>query len=46
MCLLAIFFSFSLQEDFKAMIEDAGFCQVNYENLSFGVVAIHTGFKL
>jgi ubiquinone/menaquinone biosynthesis C-methylase UbiE len=34
------------QEDFKYMIEDAGFCQVSYENLSFGVVAIHSGFKL
>ena len=34
------------QEDFKSMIEDAGFCQVSYENLSFGVVAIHSGFKL
>jgi len=34
------------QEDFKSMIENAGFCQVSYENLSFGVVAIHSGFKL
>jgi len=37
---------FPNQEDFKSMIEDAGFCQVSYENLSFGVVAIHSGFKL
>ncbi|KDR18513.1 2-methoxy-6-polyprenyl-1,4-benzoquinol methylase, mitochondrial [Zootermopsis nevadensis] len=37
---------FPNQEDFKAMIEDAGFCQVNYENISFGIVAIHSGFKL
>ncbi|XP_014277572.1 2-methoxy-6-polyprenyl-1,4-benzoquinol methylase, mitochondrial [Halyomorpha halys] len=37
---------FPTQEDFKLMIEDAGFVNVNYENLSFGVVAIHSGFKL
>lgn len=47
MCLLLITIIFSLfQEDFKAMIQDAGFCQVTYENLSFGVVAIHSAFKL
>ena len=28
------------------MIEDAGFCHVTYENLSFGIAAIHSGFKL
>ena len=28
------------------MIEDAGFRGVDYENLTFGVVAIHSGFKL
>lgn len=37
---------FPNQEDFKSMIENAGFCQVSYENLSFGAVAIHSGFKL
>ncbi|XP_046471273.1 2-methoxy-6-polyprenyl-1,4-benzoquinol methylase, mitochondrial [Neodiprion pinetum] len=37
---------FPRQDDFKNMIEDAGFRQVNYENLTFGVVAIHSGFKL
>ena len=28
------------------MIEEAGFRGVDYENLTFGVVAIHSGFKL
>lgn len=28
------------------MIEDAGFFKVDYENLNFGIVAIHSGFKL
>lgn len=28
------------------MIEQAGFKGVDYENLTFGVVAIHSGFKL
>jgi 2-methoxy-6-polyprenyl-1,4-benzoquinol methylase len=47
MGLLLCIIVFSLfQEDFKAMIQDAGFCEVNYENLSFGVAAIHSGFKL
>jgi hypothetical protein len=27
-------------------IEQAGFKGVDYENLTFGVVAIHSGFKL
>ncbi|CAH2093346.1 unnamed protein product [Euphydryas editha] len=34
------------QEKFKSMIEDAGFRQVTYENLTFGVCAIHSGFKI
>ncbi|RVE40444.1 hypothetical protein evm_014905, partial [Chilo suppressalis] len=34
------------QEKFKAMIEDAGFRQVTYENLTFGTCAIHSGFKI
>lgn len=37
---------FPKQEDFKDMIENAGFRQVSYKNLSFGIVAIHSGFKL
>lgn len=34
------------QEEFTWMIEDAGFAHVRYENLTFGVAAIHSGFKL
>lgn len=37
---------FPNQESFKNMIEEAGFRQVTYENLSLGIVAIHSGFKL
>lgn len=34
------------QEEFAAMIQQAGFSFVTYENLTFGVAAIHSGFKL
>lgn len=37
---------FPKQEEFKDMIEQAGFRNVTYENLSCGIVAIHSGFKL
>ncbi|NXM54008.1 COQ5 protein, partial [Illadopsis cleaveri] len=37
---------FPPQEELKAMIEDAGFFKVDYENLNCGIVAIHSGFKL
>uniref|UniRef100_A0A1B6CR76 2-methoxy-6-polyprenyl-1,4-benzoquinol methylase, mitochondrial n=1 Tax=Clastoptera arizonana TaxID=38151 RepID=A0A1B6CR76_9HEMI len=37
---------FPNQEDFKKMIQMAGFKYCSYENLTFGVVAIHSGFKL
>ncbi|NWI12105.1 COQ5 protein, partial [Crypturellus soui] len=37
---------FPPQEEFKAMIEDAGFLKVDYQNLTSGIVAIHSGFKL
>lgn len=37
---------FPNQEKFKSMIEEAGFRQVTYENLTFGVCAIHSGFKI
>ncbi|XP_060601796.1 2-methoxy-6-polyprenyl-1,4-benzoquinol methylase, mitochondrial-like [Ruditapes philippinarum] len=37
---------FPNQEDFKSLIELCGFKAVTYENLTFGVVAIHSGFKL
>lgn len=37
---------FPNQDNFKTMIEEAGFRNVLYENLTLGVVAIHSGFKL
>ncbi|KAG8291926.1 2-methoxy-6-polyprenyl-1,4-benzoquinol methylase, mitochondrial [Homalodisca vitripennis] len=37
---------FPNQEDFKEMIQSSGFSCVSYENLTFGVVSIHSGFKL
>lgn len=33
------------QDSFKKMIEDAGFVAVDYTNLTFGTVAIHSGYK-
>ncbi|XP_049840643.1 2-methoxy-6-polyprenyl-1,4-benzoquinol methylase, mitochondrial isoform X1 [Schistocerca gregaria] len=36
---------FPSQDAFKTIIENAGFSCVTYENLTFGVVAIHSGFK-
>eukprot|EP00160_Parvularia_atlantis_P021876 Unigene9659_Nuclearia_a/m.29515 Unigene9659_Nuclearia_a/g.29515 ORF Unigene9659_Nuclearia_a/g.29515 Unigene9659_Nuclearia_a/m.29515 type:complete len:290 (-) Unigene9659_Nuclearia_a:22-891(-) len=37
---------FPAQDDFARMIREAGFRGVSYENLTLGVAAIHTGFKL
>ncbi|GAB1866346.1 2-methoxy-6-polyprenyl-1,4-benzoquinol methylase, mitochondrial [Camponotus japonicus] len=37
---------FPKQEDFKDMIQTAGFRNVTYKNLTCGMVAIHSGFKL
>ncbi|XP_052611076.1 2-methoxy-6-polyprenyl-1,4-benzoquinol methylase, mitochondrial [Peromyscus californicus insignis] len=37
---------FPNQEEFKEMIEAAGFQKVTYESLTTGIVAIHSGFKL
>ncbi|XP_046356316.1 2-methoxy-6-polyprenyl-1,4-benzoquinol methylase, mitochondrial-like [Haliotis rufescens] len=37
---------FPNQEDFSAMIRRAGFRVVSHENLTFGVAAIHSGFKI
>lgn len=34
------------QETFKQMIETAGFGNVAYRNLSFGIAALHSGWKL
>ena len=36
---------FPNQKVFKKMIEDAGFSNVNFENLTFGVCAIHVAIK-
>lgn len=37
---------FPKQEEFQRKIKNAGFKAVMYENLTFGVAAIHSGFKL
>uniref|UniRef100_A0A0B8RNV2 2-methoxy-6-polyprenyl-1,4-benzoquinol methylase, mitochondrial n=1 Tax=Philothamnus irregularis TaxID=1899461 RepID=A0A0B8RNV2_9SAUR len=37
---------FPTQEEFKELIEEAGFLKVDYRNLTSGMVAIHSGFKL
>lgn len=37
---------FPPQEEFCEMMRDAGFRLVSFENLSNGIVAIHSGFKL
>ena len=34
------------QETLKSMMEDAGLSQVTYYNLSGGIVAVHTGYKI
>jgi len=34
------------QETFKTMVQNAGFSDVSYKNLTFGVAAIHYGFKI
>ncbi|MEI6730748.1 MAG: bifunctional demethylmenaquinone methyltransferase/2-methoxy-6-polyprenyl-1,4-benzoquinol methylase UbiE [Pseudomonadota bacterium] len=37
---------FPTQDKFSDMISDAGFSRVSYKNLSGGIVAIHSGYKL
>ena len=37
---------FPAQDEFKRMIKAANFKYVSYSNLTFGIVAIHSGFKL
>ncbi|XP_015176359.1 PREDICTED: 2-methoxy-6-polyprenyl-1,4-benzoquinol methylase, mitochondrial [Polistes dominula] len=37
---------FPKQEDFKHMIDVSGFRNTSYRNLSCGIVAIHSGFKI
>ena len=34
------------QAELKAMMETAGFERVSYRNLSAGIVAIHTGYRV
>ncbi|MFM8746252.1 MAG: bifunctional demethylmenaquinone methyltransferase/2-methoxy-6-polyprenyl-1,4-benzoquinol methylase UbiE [Aestuariivirga sp.] len=38
--------TFPKQDDFETMIEDAGFARVSYRNLTGGVVAIHSGWRV
>lgn len=37
---------FPSQDDFKVMISEIGFKNVAYQNLTFGIAAIHSGYKL
>ena len=37
---------FPKQDEFKSMIENAGFVNVSYSNLTGGTVAIHSGWKI
>jgi demethylmenaquinone methyltransferase / 2-methoxy-6-polyprenyl-1,4-benzoquinol methylase len=37
---------FPNQERFAAMIQEAGFSRVQYRNLTGGVAAIHSGWRL
>ena len=37
---------FPAQDDFARMIQDAGFGQVKYRNLTMGVAALHSGWRL
>jgi demethylmenaquinone methyltransferase/2-methoxy-6-polyprenyl-1,4-benzoquinol methylase len=34
------------QETFLSMIRDAGFVNTSYRNLSLGIAALHTGWKI
>nr|MBP7607549.1 class I SAM-dependent methyltransferase [Giesbergeria sp.] len=33
------------QEELKALMRQAGFCHVDYHNMTGGVVALHVGIK-
>jgi 2-methoxy-6-polyprenyl-1,4-benzoquinol methylase len=37
---------FPNQDEFKHMMEEAGFQRVRYTNYTHGVVAVHSGFKI
>ncbi|MGO4781313.1 class I SAM-dependent methyltransferase, partial [Lysobacter sp. 2RAB21] len=34
------------QDELKRMMSEAGFARVDYKNLSAGICAIHTGYKV
>ena len=38
--------TFPKQEEFKAMIDAAGFARTSYRNLSGGIVAVHSGWRI
>ena len=38
--------NFPKQDDFKAMMDAAGFARTSYRNLSGGIVAIHSGWRI
>jgi demethylmenaquinone methyltransferase/2-methoxy-6-polyprenyl-1,4-benzoquinol methylase len=38
--------NFPDQDTFAGMIRDAGFENVNYRNLSLGIAALHSGWKI
>ena len=37
---------FYTQDELLSLIKETGFQFANYQNLTFGAVAIHTGFKI
>ncbi len=37
---------FPTQDDFAQMMTDAGFAQARYDNLSGGIVALHSGYRI
>ena len=37
---------FPTQPELASMMKEAGFSHVHYDDLSFGIAAIHSGFKL
>jgi len=45
-CVVGLCCVYLLQESWAEQIRAAGFKAVTYENLTGGIVAIHSGFKL
>ncbi|MCZ6902877.1 MAG: class I SAM-dependent methyltransferase [Rickettsia endosymbiont of Ixodes persulcatus] len=37
---------FPSQDEFRIMIKEASFAEVNYKNLSNGIVAVHSAYKI